>query len=48
MLTTICRKSESSLSFSYENTVSEGKKMRPIKAMRPDERFFHQHLNEFC
>jgi len=24
MLTTVCRKSESSLSFSYENTVTEG------------------------
>jgi len=34
MLTKICRKSESNLSFSYENTVTEGTNMRPIKAIR--------------
>jgi len=38
-LTKICRKSESGLSFSYENTVTEGTNLRPIKAMRHDERF---------
>jgi len=35
MLTTICRKSESSLSFSYENTVSEGKKWGRSKQCAP-------------
>jgi len=39
MLTKICRKSESSLSFSYESTVTEGTNLRPIKAIRRDERF---------
>jgi len=41
MLTKFCRKSESSLSFSYKNTVgvTEGTNLRPIKAMRRDERF---------
>jgi len=39
MLTNICRKSASSLSFNYENTVAEGANLRPIKAMRHDERF---------
>jgi len=39
MLKKICRKSESSLSFSYESTVTEGTNLRPIKAMRRDERF---------
>jgi len=33
-------KSESSLSFSYKNTVTEGTNLRPIKAMRRDERFY--------
>jgi len=44
MLTKICKKSQSSLSFRYENTVNEGINLRPIKAMRRDERFFHQCL----
>jgi len=35
----ICRKSESSLSLSYENTITEGANIRPVKAVRPDERF---------
>jgi len=39
MLTKIWRKSESRLSFSYENTVTEGTHLRPIKASRRDERF---------
>jgi len=39
MLTTVCRKSESSLAFSYENTVTEGTNLRPVKAMLRDERF---------
>ena len=39
MLTKICRKSESSLSFNYENTDTEGTNMRPIKTMRRDEPF---------
>jgi len=39
MLTKIGRKSESSLSFSYENTVTEATNLRPIKAMRRVERF---------
>jgi len=39
MLTKIWRKSESSLSFSYENSVTEGTNLRPIKAMRRSERF---------
>jgi len=39
MLTKICWKSESSLSFSYENIITEGTNLRPIKAMRRDERF---------
>jgi len=40
MLTRICRTSESSLLFSYENTVAEGTNLRPVKAVRHDERFF--------
>jgi len=39
MLTKIWRKSKSNLSFSYENTVTKGTNLRPIKAMRCDERF---------
>jgi len=34
-----CRKSESSLSLSNENAVINGTNLRPIKAMRCDERF---------
>jgi len=48
MLAKICRKSESSLSFSYENTVTEGTNLRPIQAVRSDERFLSLALNEFC
>jgi len=33
MLTNICREPESSLSFSYENTVTDGTNMRSIKAI---------------
>jgi len=39
MLTQICRKSESSLSFRLENTVTEGTNLRPIKAVCRDECF---------
>jgi len=39
ILKKICRKSESSLSFSYENAVTNGTNLLPIKAMRRDERF---------
>jgi len=39
MLTKICRKSESNLSFSYENSVTEGTNLRPVKAVRRVERF---------
>jgi len=39
MLKKICRNSESSLSFSCENIVTEGTNLRPVKAMRRDERF---------
>jgi len=39
MLPKICRKSESSLSFSYENIVAVGTKLRPVIAMRADEDF---------
>jgi len=39
MLTKTCRKSESGLSYSYENTVAEGTNLRPIKAIHRDERF---------
>jgi len=35
MLTKICRKSESSLWFSYENTVTEGTNLRPVEACAP-------------
>jgi len=41
MLTIICRKSKSSLSFGYENTVTEGTNLRPIKAMWAMNVFFH-------
>jgi len=34
-----CRKIESGVSFSYENTVTAGTNLRLIKAMRRDERF---------
>jgi len=33
LLTKICKKSEASLLFSYENTVTERTNLRPIKAM---------------
>jgi len=39
ILTKICNKLESSLSFSYENTATVGTNLRPIKAMRHHERF---------
>jgi len=39
MSTKLCRKSESSLSFSCANTVTEGTNLRPVKAVRRDERF---------
>jgi len=41
MLTKFCRKSESSLSFSYESAVSvtEVTNLRPSKAIRREERF---------
>jgi len=39
MLTKICRKSELNLSFSFKNTDTQRKNLRPIKAMRRDERF---------
>jgi len=39
MLTEIFRKLESSLSFSYEIHVTEGKNQRRVKAIRHDERF---------
>jgi len=41
MLTRIRRTSESSLLFSYENTVAEGTNLRPVKAVRHDERCVH-------
>jgi len=37
--TKISMKSESSLSFNYENTFTEGTNLRPIKALNRDERF---------
>jgi len=39
MLTKICRKSEASQSFSYENTVAEGANLRSDKAVGRYERF---------
>jgi len=48
ILTKICRKSESSLSFSYENTITEGTNLRPIKAMRHYECFLSLVPSEFC
>jgi len=50
MLTKFCRKSESSLSFSYKNTVgvTEGTNLRPIKTMRRDERFLSLTLIKAC
>jgi len=47
MLTKNCRKSESSLSLSYENAVTAGTNFRPFKATRRDERS-HLCLREFC
>ena len=35
----ICSKSESILSFSYENIITEVANMRPVKYVRRDERF---------
>jgi len=34
-----CKESEASLSFSYENAVTNGTNLRPIKAIGRDERF---------
>jgi len=39
MVTEISRKSESSLWFSYESNVTEGTNLRPIEAVRRDQRF---------
>jgi len=39
MLTKYCRTSESSLLFSYENTVAERTNLWPVKAVRRDESF---------
>jgi len=39
MLTKICRKSESILSFNCGNTVTEGTNLRPIEAVRRYQRF---------
>jgi len=39
MVIKICRKSESSLSFSYENAVAEGTNLRLVKAVRCVEDF---------
>jgi len=44
MLTKICRTSESSLSFCYENIFTEGTKLKPIKAMRRGGRFLSSAL----
>jgi len=41
MLTKICSKSESNLTFSYLNTDTEGANLRPMKTMRHDNVFFH-------
>jgi len=38
MLTKVCKKSESSFSFNYQNTVTEGTNLRPVKAVRRDKR----------
>jgi len=35
----ICRKSEPILSFSFENTVTEGPSLRPVKTVHSDQRF---------
>jgi len=48
MLTNICRKSESNLSFSYENTFTEGTNLRPIEAVRCDERFLSLPRKLIC
>jgi len=48
MLTKICRTSESSLLFSYENTVTEGTNLRPVKAVHRDQHFLSLALSEFC
>jgi len=56
MLTKICRKSEPSPLVSYENTVTERTKLRPVKAVYCEERFlswgqideFHYELKWIC
>jgi len=35
MLTKVCRKSESILWFSYENIITEGENIKPVKASTP-------------
>jgi len=45
MWTKICRKLESSLSFSHDNTGPEETYQRPIKAMHHDERFLSLAFN---
>jgi len=56
LLTKIWKKPESSLSISYENTVTEGTNLRPVKSVHRDERvlslaeiykLFHE-LSQFC
>jgi len=45
MLKKNCRKLESRLLFSYETTITVGTNLRPIKAMRRDERFLSLAFN---
>jgi len=48
MLAKIFRKLESSVSFSYENTFTEGTNLRPVKAVHYDERLLSLAQMEFC
>ena len=46
ILTKNLKKPESSLSFSYENTVTKGTNLRPIKAVHRDEHFLSLALSD--
>jgi len=44
-----CRKSESILSFGYENIITQGTNLRPVKAVRGDEHFLSlARIDKLC
>jgi len=49
MLKKICKKPDTSISFSYENTVTEGASLSPVKSVHRDEPVFSlAQIDELC